>query len=82
MAAFNREKGMRNLAVVSVESVELSAIHTLASVTWGARFEKTGDRTIDFSISYLLEKSNGDWRILSYISRTDQNTVMAEEGLL
>jgi hypothetical protein len=82
VAVFNREKGMRKLTVVSIERVELSAIHTLASVIWGARFEKTGDRTIEFSISYLLEKSEGDWRILSYISRTDQNAAMAKEGLL
>lgn len=32
--------------------------------------------------AYLLERSDGNWRILSYISRTDQNAEMAKEGLL
>lgn len=82
VAAFNREHGMRNIAVVSIEGMELSPVHTLATVTWGARFDKTGDRKIEFTISYLLERSDGDWRILSYISRTDQNAEMAKEGLL
>lgn len=82
VATFNRAHGMRNLAPVSIEGLELSPVHTLATVRWGARFEKTGDRTIEFEISYLLERSDGNWRILSYISRTDQNAEMAKEGLL
>jgi hypothetical protein len=54
----------------------------LATVTWGARFEKTGERIIEFEISYLLEKAEDDWRILSYISRSDQTAEMEKEGLL
>ena len=82
VAAFNREHGMRALTVVSIDGIELSPLHTLATVTWGARFHKTGHRLIEFAISYLLEKSDRDWRILSYISRSDQNAEMAKEGLL
>lgn len=78
-AAVNRQHGMRSLTVVATDGIELSPIHTLATVTWGARFDKTGDRLIEFAISYQLEKSNGDWRILSYISRTDQDTEMAKD---
>lgn len=48
----------------------------------GAQFEKTGNRVIEFEISYLLEKVEDEWRILSYTSRSDQITEMAKEGLL
>jgi hypothetical protein len=82
VAVFNREHGMRALTVVSIHDLELSPLHTLATVTWGARFDKTGDRLIEFAISYLLERADADWRILSYISRSDQNAEMAKEGLL
>ena len=82
VAAFNREHGMRALDVQSIREVELSPLHTLATVTWGARFEKTGDRLIEFDISYLLERAGADWRILLYISRSDQNAEMAHAGLL
>src|SRR5688500_15857824 len=56
VAAFNREHGMRALSVVSIRETMLSPVHTLATVTWGARFDKTGDRVIAFEISYLLER--------------------------
>jgi hypothetical protein len=67
---------------VSIRDVMLSPIHTLATVTWGAQFEKTGDRAIEFEIAYLLEKAPDGWRILSYISHRDQNAEMAKAGLL
>ena len=82
VAAFNRQHGMRDLMAVAIRDVELSPLHTLATVTWGARFEKTGDRTIEFEISYLLEKADDEWRILAYVSRSDQSAEMAKEGLL
>jgi hypothetical protein len=82
VAAFNRDHGMSSLTVVAVHPLDLSPLHTLATVTWGARFDKTGHRIIEFEISYLLEKAADDWRILSYISRADQNAEMAKEGLL
>jgi hypothetical protein len=82
VAAVNRKRGMKALTVVSVRAADLSPLHTLATVTWGARFEKTGERAIEFEISYLLEKSGDDWRILLYISRADEQAEMAKEGLL
>jgi hypothetical protein len=82
VADFNRRHGMRALIAVSIRDVTLSPLHTLATVIWGARFEKTGDRVIEFEISYLLERVEDEWRILSYISRSDQNAEMAKEGLL
>lgn len=82
MSAFNRQHGMRSLTVVSIQRIDLSPLHALATVTWGARFDKTGDRMIEFAIHYLLERSDSDWRILSYISRESQNAEMAKAGLL
>jgi Domain of unknown function (DUF4440) len=79
---FNREHGMRSLSVFTIDEVTLSPLHTLATVTWGAQFEKHGERVIEFEISYLLEKADGSWKILSYIAQSDQNEEMKKEGLL
>jgi hypothetical protein len=79
---FNRDHGMRALTVMAIRETALSPLHTLATVTWGARFDKTGDRVIEFEVSYLLERAKDDWRILSYISASDQEAAMKKEGLL
>lgn len=79
---FNQQHGMRSLEVVSVAPVALSPLHTLAIVRWGARFEKTGDRLVEFQISYLVEGSAEGMVILSYISQADQEAEMKALGLL
>jgi hypothetical protein len=79
---FNVEHGMVALAVGDVRPVQLSPLHTLATVEWRARFTRTGDRQIGFEISYLLERAGDSWKILSYVSRSDQEEEMRKLGLL
>jgi hypothetical protein len=79
---FNRRHGMRSVAPVAIEEVALSPRHSLAKVTWGAQFAKTGDRLIEFEITYLLEQTGDGWTILSYISRSDQEEEMRKLGLI
>ena len=74
--------GMRDLTIESIRDVTLSPLHTLVTVARGARFEKNGDRLIEFEVSYPLERAENGWQILSYISRSDQKVEAAEAGLL
>ncbi len=60
----------------------LSPLHILAQVRWSARFEKTGDRAIEFEIAYLIERAGESWRVLGYISARDQEEEMRMLGLL
>ena len=59
-----------------------SAIHTLATVRWGAQFARTGDRVIAFTIAYLLERKDQAWLILAYLSEEAQEEAMKREGLM
>jgi hypothetical protein len=79
---FNQNAGMQSLEVVSVHHVPLGDHHAFATVEWGARFQKTGDELICFSISYLLRFSDGSPLILAYVSHEDQEEVMRKRGLL
>src|SRR5688572_20252445 len=62
---FNREHGMRELCVLALDEAPLSPRHTLATVRWGARFERTSDRLIEFQIAYLMERSDAGWKVLA-----------------
>jgi hypothetical protein len=80
--AFNRQHGMKGMAPAAVRETPLSPIHVLAHVRWSARFEKTGDRAIEFEIAYLLERTDESWRVMGYISERDQEEEMRALGLL
>jgi len=79
---FNQQHGMRSLEVRDLREAELSPVHSLATVTWGARFQKTGDRLVEFAIAYLVERAGDDWKILAYVSERDQAEEMQRLGLL
>ena len=78
---FNVQVGLSSMEAVSVEERELSAKHALATVHWGAKFEKTGDELITFEITYLLENTEDGWKILGYVSHADQMEEMQRLGL-
>ena len=78
---FNRQHGMKAMAPVAVRETPLSPLHTLAQVRWSARFEKTGDRAVEFDIAYLLERADESWRVMGYISERDQEEEMQALGL-
>ena len=80
--AFNRQHGMRALSPAAIRETVLSPLHILAQVRWSARFEKSGDRSIEFEIAYLMERAEESWRVLGYISERDQEEEMRALGLL
>lgn len=80
--AFNRQHGLQAISPAAVRETSLSPLHVLAHVRWSARFGKTGDRTIEFEIAYLLERAEESWRVLGYVSARDQEEEMRALGLL
>ena len=80
--ALNRQHGMRALSPAEVRETALSPIHVLAQVRWSARFEKTGDRAIEFEIAYLIERTAESWHVLGYVSERDEEEEKRALGLL
>lgn len=79
--AFNRESGMKSLRPVAVPyEVVVGPDHRLVTVRWGACFDATGDREIEFEVSYLLQMDGP--RIVASVSHEDQEERMRAEGLL
>jgi hypothetical protein len=70
------------LSVVAVRETVLSPLHVLAQVRWSVRFDKTGDRAIEFEIAYLVERAEDAWHILGYVAARDQEEEMRALGLL
>jgi hypothetical protein len=80
--AFNVASGMTALSVGGIDETTVSADYTLVTVKWSATFQRTGDRTIGFSISYLLRQSDEGLKIAAYVSHEDQEDAMRANGLL
>lgn len=79
---FNQQSGMRGMAVVDArEECRVGPNHRLVTVRWGAQFEKSGERVIEFDISYVLQVNGPRPLIVAYISHEDQTEAMRREGV-
>ena len=56
--------------------------YSLVKVHWGAKFKKTGDKLIEFDVSYLVQKTGHEPKIILFIAHQDEEKAMEELGLL
>jgi hypothetical protein len=73
--------GMTSLVPLKVDTTEIDSIHSWSKVRWGAKFEKTGDRRIEFDVSYLLRRDERKTSILLYVSHQDEQELRQELGI-
>lgn len=78
---FNKKIGMEALRAVSVSSDPISDKYSFATVEWGAKFKKTGEKLIRFEITYLLQFIENEPKILAYVDHEDQEKAMKELGI-
>lgn len=81
VAEYQVKTGMTSVTPLQVAATELDALHTWAKVRWAATFEKTGERQIEFDVSYLLRRSERGLIIIASVSHQDEQQLRAELGL-
>lgn len=81
IANYQKKTGLISMTPAKVDAQKLDDLHQLAKVSWNAKFEKTGDKVIEFDITYLLRKEKDKPKILLYISHQDEEEMRKELGL-
>jgi hypothetical protein len=79
---YNVKTGMASMAAEDVDPVRVSADYSLVAVRWAARFQKSGNSPVRFTISYLLRETESGYKIVAYVSHEDQEEAMRAHGLL
>jgi len=54
----------------------------MVKIHWGVTFKKTGDKPIEFDISYIVHKAPNAPEIILAISHEDEEKAMKDLGLL
>jgi hypothetical protein len=73
--------GMQSLVPLKIHAAEMDPLHDWTRVDWGAKFKNTGDRLIEFPISYLTRRTEGGFLILAYVAHQDEEKMRRELGL-
>jgi hypothetical protein len=80
-AAFYRKVGQESAEIKSMKETWFSDKYAMVTVHWAARFKKL-DKPVEFDVSYLVQLTDEEPRIILFISHEDEEEAMKELGLL
>ncbi len=81
-AEFYRSVGQTSAKILSMDEIPISNEYSMVRVHWGVTFRKTGNRLIEFDVTYFIQKTGTEPKIIMFISHQDEEKAMKELGLL
>jgi hypothetical protein len=81
-AEFYRNVGQSSAKILSMDEASISNEYSMVKVHWGVKFKKTGNKLIEFDVTYFIQKSGHEPKIIMFIAHQDEEKSMKELGLL
>jgi len=80
-ADFYRSVGQKSAKALSLKETWYGKDYAMVTIHWGVSFE-TLDKPVEFDVSYLVQLTDSEPRIILFISHEDEEETMKELGLL
>lgn len=81
-AEFYRSVGQTSAKILSMDETAISDEYSMVKIHWGVTFKKTGNRLIEFDVTYFIQKTDQEPKIIMFIAHQDEERAMKELGLL
>ncbi len=81
-AEFYRSVGQTSAKILSQDEIPISNEYSMVRIHWGVTFKKTGNRLIEFDVTYFIQKTGPEPKIIMFIAHQDEEKAMKELGLL
>lgn len=78
---FYKSVGRNSAKIISKRIIPISDCYSMVVVRWGVTFEKTGSRLVQFDITYIIQHTESDPKILLFISHEDEEMEMKKLGI-
>ena len=78
---FYRSVGRNSAKIISKRIMPISDCYSMVVIRWGITFEKTGSKLIEFDITYIVQMTNDDPKIILFISHEDEEMAMKRLGI-
>lgn len=80
-AEFYRSVGQQSAEMLSAKETWFGDSYVMVTIHWGARFKSLPD-PVEFDVSYLVQLTGDEPRIILFISHEDEQEAMERLGLL
>jgi hypothetical protein len=81
-ANFYKGVGQTSARILSADEIPISNEYSMIKVHWGVTFKKTGYKLIEFDVTYFVQKTSRDPKIIMFIAHQDEQKAMQELGLI
>jgi hypothetical protein len=81
-ADFYKNVGQTSARILSADEIPISNEYSMIKVHWGVTFKKTRDKLIEFDVTYIVQKTSPDPKIIMFIAHQDEQKAMQELGLI
>jgi hypothetical protein len=81
-AEYYKNAGQTSARILSMEETPISNEYSMVKTHWGATFKKTGDRLVEFDVTYFIQDPITDPKIIMFIAHQDEQQAMKDLGLL
>ncbi len=79
---FYKNVGRTSAIILSMNETLITNEYSLVKTHWGLTFEKTGSKVIESDITFLVQKTGSEIKILTFIDHQDDEEVYRQLGLL
>jgi len=80
-ADFYRSVGQNSARIISKRIMPICNLYSMVVIRWGVTFEKTGAKPVEFDVTYIVQETGADPRIILFISHEDEEEAMKKLGL-
>ena len=81
-AQFYKSVGQTSAKILMLDETAISREYSMVKVQWGVTFVKTGNKMIKFDVTYFIQKTDPEPKIIMFIAHQDEERAMKELGLL
>jgi hypothetical protein len=78
---FYKSAGQTSAKILHEKEIPISENYAMVTIHWGATFEKTGDKLIEFDVSYIVHLRGNNPELILFISHQDEHEAMKNIGL-
>jgi Domain of unknown function (DUF4440) len=78
---FYQSIGQDSARILSKKIYLIGEVYSMVTVHWGVTFKKTGDELIEFDVTYIVQESDTEPKIILFITHQDEEEAMKKLGL-
>ncbi len=78
---FYKSVGQTSAKLLSMSETAISDAYTIVTIHWGVTFRKTGSEVVEFDVSYLVQLTGEEPKIILFIAHQDEEEAMKKLGL-